>query len=329
MMKSISQKDLQSLYLSPSAEDTEAMRNILSELPMRESTGRTAGFVKHRLAFVIAAVLLLVIGITAAAISRTGPVWVTWGGKQLDLSQSTPFPEEDDGWTDEKGQQMQEMLETVPDEYYGTIDWLNGFAGSKKPLKRKIYSLDSLLEILDEAGYPHPSPLIPDGYSFNDAEVLLGCTPEDDYQLVSEIVENGFSLEQYRIDPAAEVIIGYNIHVWDKDEQSCAMHAIVSELTDSDQIVFGFDDSSELTTESLSVPGMEEALCLRYGENWEDIEMLRKLDNPVPVRTNPLAFAADLPEMPKPTSTYLYEHYATLGIPPEDVLPLFSGTPDK
>ena len=71
-MKSITQKDLQSLYQSPSAENTEAIRDMLSNLPDAEETGRTAGFRKYRLAFILAAILLLIIGITVAAVNSNG-----------------------------------------------------------------------------------------------------------------------------------------------------------------------------------------------------------------------------------------------------------------
>lgn len=325
-MKSITQKDLQSLYQSPSAENTEAIREMLSNLPDAEETGRTAGFRKYRLAFILAAILLLIIGITVAAVNSNGNglIWVTWGGKQLEPAPLTSFPEKEDGWSEEKSRQMQAILDTVPDQYYATIDWLDGFAGSVKKQKRKVNSPEKLLEILDAAGYPHPTPLIPDGCSFNDAELLLGCVPEGEYRLVSRTVENGFALEQYRIDPDQEVIIGYNIRVW-IDTRSLV--TIASLLSMSKESSFGFDRDEGLTVEPVSVPGMEEAIYIRHGQDNRILEMIRELEHPVAVRTAPLAFADDLPEKPKPTGTYIYVRYSIPEMSPEDVLPIFSEKP--
>ncbi len=325
-MKSITQKDLQGLYQSPSAENTEAIRETLTNLTDSEETGSTAGFRKYRLAFILAAILLLIAGITIAAVSSNGNglIWISWGGKQPNPAPLKLFPEKEDGWSEDKSRQMQAMLDTVPDQYYATIDWLEGFAGSARQQKKEVDSPEKLLEILDAAGYPHPTPLFPDGCTFNDAELLLGCAPDGEYRLVSRSVENGFALEQYRIDPDQEVIIGYNIRVW-VDTRSLV--TITSFLCASKESAFGFDRDDGLTAEPVSFPGMEEAVYIRYGENQQSLKMARKLEHPVTVRTAPLAFADDLPEKPKPTGTYIYELYSIPEMSPEDVLPIFSEEP--
>ena len=92
-MKTVTQKDFRDLYPAPDTEKTEEMHRTLAVLPDRKEKARESReprpvFRKRRVAFILAAALML-IGITALAVGLLNGTAVSWGGTPR------PFSEEE------------------------------------------------------------------------------------------------------------------------------------------------------------------------------------------------------------------------------------------
>ncbi len=322
-MKSISQSDLQHLFASPTQQETEEMQKAMNRFAEHHEEEKCFRFAKPRLAFIVAAALVILTGVVAIAVTSDvfNGYWITWGGKREAIPQSTVQYENEPEFTDERSNRMQEILRNVPDQYYATIDWNEGHAGSVKEKRRAVYSLDELTGALDQAMYPHPAIMVPDGYDFVNAELIYGCKPEGNYMLISRSVVDEFTLEQYSIAPEDETIIGYSVNI--QPEGMKRIDNIRSSMLSSPDMRFGFDSEDDCEVTALSVPGMEEAMYVQYLTDHSALLMLRRLEQPVSVSARPLAFAEDLEKDRGPVSVYSYEHLAMNGIPLDAALSLF------
>ena len=102
-----------------------------------------------------------------------------------------------------------------------------------------------------------------------------------------------FTLKQYAVDPAYDIVIGYSIEYKDKNEsifkdENKYWHSIRSRLsiTSSNQFQFEVMDGDGHTTESVDIPGTDKAVFVTRGMNTSLIA-IRTLDKPVVVKTEP------------------------------------------
>ena len=317
-MKTVSQNDLQHLYSSPTPEQTGAMRSFLSGLPDHKSARNRSGAWKARTTVILLTSLLLVSGIVALAAQNN--LWtITWGAKPVEDDLPTAPP----GWTDEKEKQMSKLFDSKPDEYYGTVSWMYGDRGIVKEKRKTVYSFDQFLEILDAAGYPHSVPFLPDKVRFAEAVLHYGCCADGEYHLVSRTEADEFICELYSIAPPDEILVGYEVRTWDQDKRWSVY--IVSDLRGSPYTEFGFyQDPDEYKVESLSVPGMQEALYVQEKtSDFAILSMLRPLEQPVDFCIAPLARTTDPGSGSKETSSYRYEFLHVSGHSLDEILYFF------
>ena len=200
-----------------------------------------------------------------------------------------------------------------------------GNRGIVKEKRKTVYSFDQFLEILDAAGYPHSVPFLPDKVQFAEAVLHYGCHADGEYHLVSRTEADEFIYEQYSIDPSDEILVGYEVRTWDQEKRWSVY--IVSDLRGSPYTEFGFyQDPDEYKVESLSVPGMQEALYVKEkASDFSVLSMLRPLEQPVDfcIAPLPLARVVGLGSESKETSSYHYEFLDVSGYSLDEVLDFF------
>ncbi len=124
-------------------------------------------------------------------------------------------------------------------------------------------------------------------------DLTYGCIAEGEYKLISEEKVDQFTLKQYTVDPAYDVIIGYSIAYKDESkgwlqDGSKYWHTIRSELSmnEVDDFQIQMMEGDEHTAEPVDIPGMDKAVFVTRGIN-QTLIAIRKLDTPVTVKTPP------------------------------------------
>ena len=318
-MKIVTKKDFQDLYQDPGMEKTEEMRRTLAYLPVKETRkGRTV-LSKPRLALILAIVMLFT-GIAAVAMNNR-TVWFNWGGQEVP-EETLPAPEEEENWTEELNEQCWRLVEAVPMDLYATDDWLDGKGGTYRDIMEFVDTRERLLEIVDPADYPWLLKLLDTG-DYMTATVFYGCAADGNYELVSKTVEGAFELEQYRVAPEKRVVTHLAVTVGDGEK----FRTVDSEYQPSEEALFGYDMGENLKAEPMEVPGMEKAICIAFPEEGtHTINMYRRMEKPLTVRSRPLAFIEDYEGTPTETVDCGYELVSTYDMTPEEVLALFTET---
>lgn len=309
-MRTVTQNDFQNLYRSPGYDQTEDMRRFLANLPDRKTPEIRPVIRKRRVAFVLAAVLALM-GIAAVAVDLYSRALVTWDGeiKENDRPDETMLPQ---GLMD----RMYDAVKTVPDDLLASAVSEEQYHTLGKDITRRVSTQEELVQILDEAGYPHREKLIPDGWTFRSAELSYSCTPEGHYELVSETPYEDFVLYQYSLDEQYRILTGYAINL----EKGSETAVVSSGLTFMTNMSIAYPSADGLEAGKLTVPGMEEAFFARYG-NRTDITMYRTLDKTVHVYDGAPSDNGDTYEG---TGELNYEMLMFSDLEPEEVLPLFT-----
>ena len=121
-------------------------------------------------------------------------------------------------------------------------------------------------------------------------DLTYGCSAEGEYKLISEEKVDEFTLKQYTVDPAYDVIIGYSIEYKDKNEslfkdENKYWHTIRSELSisESNSFQIAVMDGEEHSAQSVEIPGMDKAVFINLGMNARLIA-IRTLDKPINMR---------------------------------------------
>ena len=183
---------------------------------------------------------------------------------------------------------MRKILYTVPDDVAAVVEWNGTPPRVSKGRSRKTASLE---EISYDTGIVLPDK-IAEQDSF-EATLTYGCLADGDYELISEEKVDEFTLKQYTVNPAYDIVIGYSIGYKDKNEslykdENKYWRSIRSQLSISlsNQFQFAVMDGDEHTAESVDIPGIDKAVFVTRGMNTSLIA-IRTLDKPVVVKTKP------------------------------------------
>jgi len=183
---------------------------------------------------------------------------------------------------------MRKILYTVPDDVAAVVEWNGTPPRVSKGRSRKTASLE---EISYDTGIVLPDK-IAEQDSF-EATLTCGCLADGDYELISEEKVDEFTLKQYTVNPAYDIVIGYSIGYKDKNEslykdENKYWRSIRSQLSISlsNQFQFAVMDGDEHTAESVDIPGIDKAVFVTRGMNTSLIA-IRTLNKPVVVKTKP------------------------------------------
>lgn len=310
-MKAISREEFQDAYMSPTEEQTARMQAKLDSLQADpEDRRRFLSSRPRRMAFVMAAVLLAA-GIITAVATNTTRYETTWGGEVKEYEE-TASDAAWAAWNEGIPEEMQEKWDKAIEEGYITKIETNEM-GISIPPTREFESEEQLIATLDAEGFPHPASLIPEGYRFVKGEVTLdsrsGFDPD---KCVGCMFRGPYSLYIYTADPEDQYIISYDVYFTDeKDPDSTFLkYNIGIGLSESTNSTFYFYTDEEYATQTLSVPGMEEAFSIRTQEE-ERLHMYRS------IRKDPVYLSGKLADL-----KFRYQTIDANG-PIDDILKVF------
>jgi flagellar basal body-associated protein FliL len=214
---------------------------------------------------------------------------------------------------------MRKILNSTPDDVLPIIEW-NGTPPRSSRVRRK--KTDSLKGIDYNTGI-----VLPDNIAEKDSfsvDLTYGCLAEGEYTLISEEKVDEFTLKQYTVDPAYDVVIGYSIQFKDKNrdlyhDDNQYWHTIRSELSISEDNSFQFAviDGEEHSAQSVEIPGMDKAVFINLGMNTRLIA-IRMLNKPVVVKTKPGE------QLLGETTEFQYERIQLEGFTLEECMAFFS-----
>ena len=214
---------------------------------------------------------------------------------------------------------MRKILNSTPDDVLPIIEWNGTPPRSSRVRHRKT---DSLKGIDYNTGI-----VLPDNIAEKDSfsvDLTYGCLAEGEYTLISEEKVDEFTLKQYTVDPAYDVVIGYSIQFKDKNrdlyhDDNQYWHTIRSELSISEDNSFQFAvmDGEEHSAQSVEIPGMDKAVFINLGMNTKLIA-IRMLNKPVVVKTKPGE------QLLGETTEYQYERIQLEGFTLEECMAFFS-----
>ena len=185
-------------------------------------------------------------------------------------------------------QTIRKILNSAPDDVLPIVEWNGTPPSSSRVRHRKTHSLEGI-EYNTAVVLPEN---IADQDSFS-VDLTYGCSAEGEYELISEEKVDAFTLKQYTVDPAYDVITGYSIEYkkenrdWFKDDNKY-WHTIRSELSiqEGNSFQIAVMDGEEHSTQSVEIPGMDKAVFITHGLNTSLIA-IRTLDKPVIVKSKP------------------------------------------
>ena len=272
-MKVISRKDFQDAYISPTEEQAARMQAKLDSLQQEQEERRHVLLAKPRLAFVIAAVLIIA-GITAIA-TNTTRYQTTWGGEVKEYEQSV-HDEKVDAFYDGVPDDMQAMIDNALEE--GLFPVLTGSQGGFSTFPSEYVSSEKeLIAMLDAEGFPHPEALLPEGYQFAGANVSYDVFSSSEMKLVNGMTEGAYSVKLYSVEPENKYIHGYTISFKDKkDPEKYNMLSVTTAHVSG--FTAYFDTDGKVETKTLSVPGMEDAFKIHTNEI-DTLYMCRNIAN--------------------------------------------------
>ena len=211
------------------------------------------------------------------------------------------------------------ILRSVPDDVLPVVEWDGTPPRSSRTRRRKTGSLE---------GIDYDTGIIlPGNITEKDSisvDLTYGCLAEGDYTLISEEKVDEFTLKQYTVDPAYDVVIGYSIQFKDTNRElyhddNPYWHSIRSDLSASESDSFRFEvmDGENHSAQSVEIPGMDKAVFINLGTNTHLIA-IRTLEKPVVVKT--------VPGRPNSgeTTEFQYERIQLEGFTLEECMAFFS-----
>ena len=312
-MKTVTQKDFRDLYHSPGYDQTEEMRRTLANLPDRKAPEIKPVILKRRVAFILAAALVLM-GIAAVAVGIYTGTLVTWGAKQTESEDPII------GMSEEQTAPLKEILDSYPDESFVVMTPKQGTDSYFKGVTGKVSSLEELHQILDAAGYRYPEQLIPSGWTFSSAVLGYSCTSDGKYELVSETetADGRFTVQQYKLDEQYRIIDSYAVFL-----ENGSKNGVISSTLEPKEYIslfsIAYPSDGKVQSKTVSVPGMEDALFTEY-EGSTELLMYRPLETPVFVNQDWSDTVTDDSYIEKAD----YEMFHCSNLEPEEVIPLFT-----
>ena len=307
-MKTISREEFRDAYMSPTEEQTARMQAKLDSLRADTEDRKHIRVSRPRMAFVMAAVLLVAGIITAVATTNLTRYATSWGGEVKEYEETADEAARD-AWEEGIPEEMLEKKAKAEGEGYFTD--ISGFERGTSTLPtREFESEEQMIAALDAEGFPHPGSLIPEGYSFIEGDVFIdtrsGFDPDT---CVGCMFRDGYSLYIYDVKPEDTYINGYNVIFADKKDPDSRYHIGIS-LSQFKEGTYYFYTDEEYTTQTLSVPGMEDAFSVRTREE-EELHMCRNISE------DPVYLAGKLADL-----KFRYQRIDANG-PIDDILKLF------
>ena len=301
------------------------LNNLTGEIPAEThraflsavSPGKEEVVMKKKISIgLIIAILVSLAAIAFAATELTQKfISVNWQGETAtdpDNTIDVPDPLSD------PMKAMRKVLNSAPDDVLPIVEWNGTPPRSSRVRHRKTHSLEGI-------DY-NTAIVLPENITEQDSfsvDLTYGCSAEGEYKLISEEKVDEFTLKQYTVDPAYDIIIGYSIEYKDKNEslykdENKYWHTIRSELSisESNSFQIAVMDGDEHSAQSVEIPGMDKAVFITRGMNTSLIA-IRTLDKPVIVKSKPgEGFLGD-------TTEYQYERIQMDGFTLEECLTFF------
>ena len=281
MMKRVSQNDLQKMYEAPSSDLEERIHQTIASLPVQVQEGKVMKK-KWFMSAVLALVLILAVG--AIGLAGSG----IFGNRTVDYDGNVT---ESEGVTDVQVQELQteykelmKIHEKVPDGDLGVIYNDEGQMRSMK-MSRVMNNWEEFEKAIAGVDYL-PGPVrYPEGLVLEKAEIFLACRAGGEYRLAEESTEGKYTLKRYTVDDADKFICAYLLQFRDSVSGEKKLQ-VASELCTALPINFGIDE--EDTFETVSIPGMDNALLFHFteGDLWA-LEMQRKLEKSIAFQQMP------------------------------------------
>jgi len=239
----------------------------------------------------IIAVIISLVTIAFAANGIIQTFSVNWEGKvPEDLTESLETTELD------IIKKTHSLLSAVPEDRYGIVEWDGTPPRFSRGRTRKANTLD---------GIDHLGITLPEDIETKDSFVVdlaYGCAANGEYRLEQEETIDGFTVKQYSVDPAYDVLTGYTIGYKDDTNTWRYIRSQLS-ITQNSQFSFAYPDEDNSSAEPVDIPGIDKAVFVTSGQNHRLIAT-RTLDSPVIVKTEPGKY---LPDSRNGTTEYPYE----------------------
>lgn len=316
-MKTVTQKDFQNLYKSPGLQETEEMNQTLEHLPEKLNTERSSVFRGHCLA--LALTIVLVLGCIVAlgvGLYNGKNVIVSWDGE---VAEDIPRKNEP---SEEESEHIRNLAASYPENEAIMITRKVGKNNTQTyrfgKSNRYVYTEAELMGILDACGYPHPDNLIPNGWSIYLAYIHYALTPDGKNELIEEkeIEDGAYTVQRYKIDNEHQVVDGYFISLVNDAGENIA----ISSEASPGPCEFGFGltypDTGDIQFETPSIPGMESARFVRYGDHTR-LHTYRPLEKPFAVNADHFGGSE--------VYTYDYEVFLCYNLEVEDFIAIFGG----
>lgn len=299
-MKQYTQSELQKMYMEPSEELKDRIHQEISSLPIKE---QEENIVKKKLSFSfvsVIAILLVLVAVAYAATEVYHRIRINWKGETVEETEVPIGPEatvvpppdaqmlsdEDLDWM------ADELLRSaVAEDEYGVVSYETpgGTVGRISPVKKSCGSWDEFREYMNHSSELTLPAWIPDGYGFQEAQVMISCKADGEYKLIEERQKGAITLKRYRIDDSDSVVEWYVIVFRESGENN---HYLIagSSLDDPDADGRTFELTDGQSASVMTIPGMDNALAIVDSNDptYNRLAMIRRLDRPVEYKMGPV-----------------------------------------
>lgn len=299
-MKQYTQSELQKMYMEPSEELKDRIHQEISSLPIKE---QEENIVKKKLSFSfvsVIAILLVLVAVAYAATEVYHRIRINWKGETVEETEVpigpeatvVPPPDAQVLSDDDLDWMADELLRSaVAEDEYGVVSYKTpgGTVGRISPVKKSFGSWDEFREYMNHSSELTLPAWIPDGYGFQEAQVMISCKADGEYKLIEERQKGAITLKRYRIDDSDSVVEWYVIVFRESGENN---HYLIagSSLDDPDADGRTFELTDGQSASVMTIPGMDNALAIVDSNDptYNRLAMIRRLDRPVEYKMGPV-----------------------------------------
>lgn len=299
-MKQYTQSELQKMYMEPSEELKDRIHQEISSLPIKE---QEENIVKKKLSFSfvsVIAILLVLVAVAYAATEVYHRIRINWKGETVEETEVpigpeatvVPPPDAQVLSDDDLDWMADELLRSaVAEDEYGVVSYKapGGTVGRISPVKKSFGSWDEFREYMNHSSELTLPAWIPDGYGFQEAQVMISCKADGEYKLIEERQKGAITLKRYRIDDSDSVVEWYVIVFRESGENN---HYLIagSSLDDPDADGRTFELTDGQSASVMTIPGMDNALAIVDSNDptYNRLAMIRRLDRPVEYKMGPV-----------------------------------------
>ncbi|MBQ4074249.1 MAG: hypothetical protein IJD39_03510 [Clostridia bacterium] len=287
-MREFSKAELQALYEPLPPEACNRIQDTLALLPLQKEEP----IMKRRISIGLLAALIAILGLTSAALAGgiLGRIQINWKGEKIiaapQITQApyhtnSPSALEEQHQMQSISQRIDALANEFPSRDLIVSTWKDQGAATISYRGRSMITdtLDQFLAFMEKAPHLPPLHILPEGYTFQKAEIYLACQEGSQYTLAETRETEGITLQRYTADPKDDVITGYHLILEKEDGQRIMIYCHL--YTQSDLNDLCADLAEDSIVEMMDAPGMDNAL--RIVTNDRAGHILRKeLDAPIP-----------------------------------------------